>query len=163
MLNINVYSIHFYMMFFYPAVWNWICIIVVSQKAGSSKNKGNLFIWKYNVSISYPLRPLTPHYLTLFPLYIVSLFHAFRVVSHITGSKSKSNRYANSMHQQVQQVYLTNYTSGHKVWLLCTFDEYQKPSLLLYSCRVFLHHFYNKTASFERKLILKKYLSFRFT
>lgn len=94
MLNINVYSIHFYMMFFYPAVWNWICIIVVSQKAGSSKHKGNLFFWKYNVSISYPLRPLTPHYLKLFSLYVVSLFHAFRVVSHITGSKSESNRYS---------------------------------------------------------------------
>lgn len=94
MLNINVYSIHFYMMFFYPAVWNWICIIVVSQKAGSSKNKGNLFFWKYNVSISYPLRPLTPHYLTLFPSMLCHYFMHLELSHTLLVSESESNRYS---------------------------------------------------------------------
>lgn len=92
MLNINVYSIHFYMMFFYPAVWNWICIIVVSQKAGSSKNKGNLFIWKYNVSISYPQRPILCHYFMHLELYHTLL----EVKANPTGTQWHWN-FANSM------------------------------------------------------------------
>lgn len=64
------------------------------RKLAVQRTRVTCFFWKYNVSISYPLRPLTPHYLTLFSLYVVSSFHAFRVVSHMTGSKSESNRYS---------------------------------------------------------------------